>query len=67
MVALSQIRLKMKIYAGLPNEITNYRTKWKEHVERRTDRRIPKEAMNYKRRGRSSVGKECLNPEKGEE
>lgn len=37
------------------NTIKIYRTRWIEHVER--DRRIPKEAMDYKPGGARTIGK----------
>lgn len=53
------IRDDLKIY-NINHKITEYQNKWKNHVERMGDDRLPKKLMNYRPRGRRDRGRPML-------
>ena len=51
-----EIRQELNI-EELNNTIIEYRTNWKQHLNRIAENRIPKAALNYKPQGRRNPGR----------
>lgn len=52
----TDIRTELNIYS-ICDRINDYKQKWKEHLERMSDTRIPKRIWSYKPKGRRSAGR----------
>jgi len=50
------VREKLNIYS-INDKIKEYRTKWKQHINRMDEDRLTKQVLHYKPRGRRSVGR----------
>jgi len=43
---------------NIPKEIKEYRKKWLQHVQRMDTNRLPKQALQYKQKGRRNIGRQ---------
>jgi len=50
------IRQKMGVQ-NIGKEIKQYQKKWLQHVQRRDTNRLPKQALQYKPKGRRNIGR----------
>ena len=52
----SDIREQLGIF-NTNNKLTQYKTNWREHIQRMDDNRLPKIIFNYKPEGRRNIGR----------
>ena len=52
----SDIREQLGIF-NINDKLTQYKTNWREHIQRMDDNRLPKKLLNYKPEGRRNIGR----------